>query len=134
MRILIVEDELVSRFLLTEILSAYGLCNVAVDGEEGVKAVKLALKKNEPYDLICLDIMMPVMDGQDALKAIRSLEKNSGISRDKQSKIIMITALNDYDNISKSYWEFCDGYFVKPFEKKKLIALLKDLKLLGFKL
>ena len=73
--------------------------------------------------------MMPIMDGQAALKAIRTLEKNHGTSRGKQCKIIMITALNDYDNISKSYWEFCDGYFVKPIVKKKLIALLQDLKL-----
>jgi two-component system chemotaxis response regulator CheY len=129
MRTLIIEDELIARFLLTEILSRYGLCNIAVNGEEGVNAFKLALKKNDPYDLICLDIMMPVMDGQDTLKEIRSLEKDYGINRAKQSKIIMITALDDYENISKSYWEFCDGYVVKPFEKKKLIAHLKDLKL-----
>lgn len=129
MRILIVEDELVARFLLTEILSRYGICSVAVDGNEGVEAVKMALEKNEPYDLICLDIMMPVMDGQDALKGIRSLEKDYGINRDKQSKIIMTTALDDYDNISKSYWEFCDAYLVKPIEKEKLISLLKELKL-----
>ena len=129
MRILIVEDELVGRFLLTEILSNLGLCNIAVDGEEAVEAVKLALEKNDPYDLICLDIMMPVMDGQEALKAIRTLEKDHGTSRDKQCKIIMITALDDYDNISKSYWEFCDGYFVKPIKKDKLIHLLRELKL-----
>ena len=74
MRILIVEDDLASRKIMLKILSKYGECDVTVDGLEAVDAFMLAQKENKPYDLVCLDIMMPKLDGVNVLKVIRSLE------------------------------------------------------------
>ena len=45
-----------------------------MDGMEAVDAFMMALEDGEPYDLVCLDIMMPVMDGYQALMGIRNLE------------------------------------------------------------
>jgi hypothetical protein len=61
--ILVVEDELTSRELLKVILEPYGTIQTVADGIEAMKAFNLALAK-QPYDLICLDIMLPKMDGQ----------------------------------------------------------------------
>ena len=74
MKTLVVEDDLVSRQLLQTILSRYGECNVAVNGKEALSAFSLAWKALQPYDLICLDVMMPEMDGQETLRQIRKIE------------------------------------------------------------
>jgi two-component system, chemotaxis family, chemotaxis protein CheY len=63
MRCLIVEDDFVGRKLMQKYLSDYGECDVAVDGEEAVEAFRQAVENETPYDLICLDIMMPNMNG-----------------------------------------------------------------------
>lgn len=127
MRILLVEDDLVSRLVMTGNLSKIGRCDVAADGVEAVEAVRLALEGGEPYDLICLDIMMPNMDGQQALKEIRALEAKSEISRDVRSKIIMTTALSDIKNVSRAYKNECDAYIAKPIKPKTLIDKVREL-------
>ena len=80
MRSLVVEDDFTSRFLLQTILSTYGECHGAVNGREALEAYKASKEKGEPFDLICLDIMMPEMDGQEVLKEIRDIEKEEGLT------------------------------------------------------
>ena len=75
MKILLAEDDFVTRKFMASFLSKYGECDVTVDGMEAVDAFMLALEEGEPYDLVCLDIMMPVMDGLQATSAIRNLNK-----------------------------------------------------------
>jgi two-component system chemotaxis response regulator CheY len=130
MKTLIVEDDLTSRILMQEILKKYGSTHVAVHGKEAVQAVGLALAGNEPYQLICLDIMMPEMDGQTALKEIRDLEESYGILSSVGAKVIMTTALHDLRNVSNAYRNLCDGYLVKPIDRSQLIELLRKLGLL----
>ncbi len=125
MKTLIVEDDFTSRLFLQEALKAYGACHIAVNGEEAVEAVRMALEKDEPYDLICLDIMMPEMDGQEALKKIRTQEEDSGISSSTGAKILMTTALGDLQNVSAAYRGLCDGYLVKPISKASLLEELQ---------
>ena len=72
---LLAEDDFTSRLLLQEILKLYGTPHIAVNGREAVEAVRAALKTHEPYDLICLDIMMPEMNGLQVLSEIRLMEK-----------------------------------------------------------
>ena len=81
MKYLIVEDDFAARRLLQRYLSNYGDCDIAVDGNEAVEAFRQAVDEKEPYDLICLDIMMPNMDGHEALKVIRQIESEHGITR-----------------------------------------------------
>ena len=89
MRILLAEDDYVTRKFMTGFLSKYGECDVTVDGMEAVDAFMMALEDEEPYDLVCLDIMMPVMDGYQALMGIRNLEKERNIPENERVKIIM---------------------------------------------
>lgn len=131
MRILIVEDDFTARYVLQKILGEYGSCDIAVNGEEAIKAFEMALKEGNPYDVIFLDIMMPIMDGADALKIIRKKEQEAGIDPKNEVKIIMLTALDTPKDVIDSYYKGgCDIYLVKPIEKKKLIAAMKELKLL----
>ena len=130
MKALIVEDDFTSRLLLQEILKIHGSIHIAVNGNEAVEAVKLALESNEPYDLICLDIMMPEKDGHAALKEIRELEKAKHIANGKGSKIIMTTALADKANVLQANEEQCDSYLLKPISKSKLLQELRKLKVI----
>lgn len=130
MQILVVEDDFTSRRVLSRILESYGCCDVAIDGEEAVEAVRLALEAENHYDLICLDIMMPKLDGQAALKQIRSLEAASGIDRGNGAKIIITSALHDSNNVMEAFRSACDGYIVKPYDKGKVTAEMEQLGLI----
>lgn len=130
MRILIAEDDLTSRKFMQRLLSKYGMCDLAVDGVETVDAFYEALKENKPYDLICLDIMMPRVDGIKTLKTIRELEVQNGIPKENRVKVIMTTALNDRETIMKSYDTGCEAYAWKPIDIDKFIEVMKKLNLL----
>lgn len=130
MKTLIVEDDFTSRLLLQELLKSYGPCHVAINGREAVDAVRQALEAGEPYDLICLDIMMPEMDGQQALTEIRSMEEARGIISSRGTKIVMITALGDIKTVMAAYKNLCDGYLAKPIQKATLLKELQKLELI----
>lgn len=127
MKILVVEDDFTSRFLLQKILSPFGEVNVAVNGLEALQAFSQAINLGLKYDLITLDVMMPEMDGQETLIKIRAIEEQHGIFSSDGVKIIMTTALSDIRNVSKAYQGLCDGYLVKPIEKSRLFDLLNKL-------
>lgn len=130
MKTLIVEDDFTSRFILQEMLAPYGEVHIAVNGKEAVIAVEKAYKENSPYDLLALDIMMPEMNGQDTLKAIRALEDSNDIYPGHGIKILMTTGLDDKDSIFTAFREQCDGYLTKPLSRVKLEEYLSSFKLI----
>jgi len=130
MRILIAEDDMVSRKFLLKFLSNYGECDVVVDGLEALDAYLMSIKDNEPYDLICLDIMMPKVDGVKVLKAVRDLEAQKGIKAENRSKIIMTTALAESQYVQRAFEIGCEAYAAKPIDTQKFIDVMKKLGLL----
>ena len=131
MRTLIVEDDFTCRLLLQTLLSRYGDCHIAVNGREAVDAFHHALDGGQPYDLICMDIMLPEMDGQSAVKEIRACEEARGTLSTEGVKIIMTTALDDVKNVVESFKLLCDAYVFKPIDTGNLINHLKYLRLIG---
>lgn len=130
MKILLAEDDFVTRKYMMNFLSKYGLCDVTVDGMEAVEAFTMALNDEEPYDLVCLDIMMPIMDGYQALTGIRNAEKERGISADKAVKVIMITALNEEKNVKMAFELGCTVYSGKPIDQERFEQALKKMGLI----
>ncbi len=130
MKSLIVEDDFASRILMQNFLLPHGESHVAINGKEAITAFSLAINSQEPYQLICLDIMMPEMDGQTALREIRAIESSKGIMLGDGAKIIMTTALSDIDNKINAINEFCDGYLVKPIDRSKLLELIRSFDLI----
>jgi len=111
-------------------LSRYGECDVTVDGSECLEAFTMALDANEGYHLICLDIMMPVMDGYETLKKVREIEAKRGIPEESRVKIIMTTALNEGRNVTKAFDLGCSAYAGKPIDQEKFVNVLKKLDLI----
>ena len=131
MRILIVEDDFTSRKLMQMILSPHGDCDIAVNGEECVQAFAEALDAGKPYDLVCLDIMMPMKDGHQALKELRALERDRGIQAADECKVIMTTALDDPRNVVEAYYKGgATSYIPKPIDKQMFLQLLRNLELI----
>lgn len=130
MRILILEDDFFQRKLMARLLISYGECDVAATGSDAVEAFRRSLENNRTYDLIFLDIMVPGMDGQKVLRAIRDLEQERNIEGLSRSKVVMVTALGDKHNVTTAYKENCDAYLVKPYEEAKLVDTIKKLGLL----
>ncbi|GAM11614.1 hybrid signal transduction histidine kinase I [Geobacter sp. OR-1] len=127
MKTLIVEDDFISRKILKEMLSPYGECDIAIDGQEAVQAFRMAQEEGACYDLICMDIMMPNMDGQEAMKAIRALEKERGVSEGDEVKVVMTTALGDPKSVVEAlYRGGATSYLVKPIGKNKLLSELRN--------
>jgi two-component system, chemotaxis family, chemotaxis protein CheY len=130
MRVLVVEDDFTSRLILQEILKDHGTVHIVVNGREALEAVRAAMLTGELYDLICMDIMMPEIDGQTALKQIREMERKAGICDPNCVKIVMTTALGDKDNVMDAIREHCDGYMIKPYNKATLLDHLRKFALI----
>jgi len=130
LKILIAEDDLISRKFLGKFLAQYGECDMVVDGLEAVDAFLMAMRDKEPYDLICLDIMMPKVDGVKVLKAIRDIETQHGILPEKRSKVIMTTALSEAQYVQTAFDYGCEAYASKPIETDKLTEVLLKLRLI----
>jgi two-component system, chemotaxis family, chemotaxis protein CheY len=131
MKILIAEDDMVSRKFLSKFLSQYGECDMVIDGLEALDAYMMSIKEKEPYDLICLDIMMPKVDGVKVLKAIRDLELQKGVLPENRVKIIMTTALAEAQYVQTAFEYGCEAYASKPIDTKKLQEVLVKLGLLN---
>ena len=134
LRILIVEDEFLSRNVLLNILSKYGDCEIAIDGLEAIEAYLQSIEENtfNPYDLIFMDIRMPTTDGMKASQKIRKIEKERGLMGTRlETKIIMTSVPDDVKTVIKSYYQCeADYYLIKPIKAKVIENQLKNLKLI----
>lgn len=141
MRILIVEDDLISRKLLEKILSPVGRCDLAASGDEAIRLFGQRIAEGQGYRLVCLDIMLPAIDGQQVefarrgvlpgadgqqvLKALRLMEREHCIPRAKQARIFMISALSSAEHIREAFERGgCDEYIIKPVDRATLYSLL----------
>jgi two-component system chemotaxis response regulator CheY len=132
LRILIAEDDFMVRQVIRDVLEHYGVVDIVVNGEEAVQAFRVAWRQQQPYDLICMDIMMPIMDGNEALVKIREMENSLGIVGSEEVKVIMISALDDAKTVVKAYFNGgATSYIVKPIEKERLISEMRNIGLLA---
>ena len=128
MRTLVVEDDFISRKIMKEILSGYGECDVVIDGNEAVQTFQMAVEEGRYYDLVCLDVMMPNMDGHEALRHIRTLESEWGLTGARETKVIMTTALDDPHNVFEAYYKGgATSYLTKPISRNKLLKEMQSL-------
>lgn len=124
---LVVEDSASQADLLEFLLHNSGIKDVtkSPNGVHALECFAGALKGPAPYSLVFLDIIMPEMDGQEALKQIRGLERNAGIAGDNKSTIIMTTSLESPKDMIQALIEGdCTDYIVKPVDEDSLKVML----------
>lgn len=132
MRVLIIEDDKANQYILEQFLKPFGVVSVAGDGEQGLELFRKAIDSQQPYDLICLDIMMPGIDGVEVLRRIRQEETDRDLLGADGVKVIMITAVADKGTVVGAFRDGCEAYLIKPLNRDDLIRNLKTLKLIPF--
>ena len=130
LKFLIVEDDFASFKLLEDYLCKYGNSSFAVNGADGVEAFRKALDEGQPYDVICLDIMMPGMNGHLVLEEIGQIEAERQISDSDCVTVIMTTAIDDSEDMIKAFKEGCKAYIVKPITFERLKTEMQKLSII----
>ncbi|MDT8445626.1 MAG: response regulator [bacterium] len=126
-RILVVDDELVSRKKMAKILNALGKVKEAETGNGAIKAFSDAIDAGEPFDLVSLDVGLPDLNGTDLLVELRDLEAKVVTPGYKPVKILMVTAHSDRDTVLTSIQAGCDEYVVKPFTSDLVMRKLRQI-------
>ena len=122
-RVLLAEDNAVNQKIATKILHALGfVCAVAGDGEQAVARFVEHAERGEPFDVVLMDLQMPVMDGMEAARAILSRAQE----RVAKPKIFALTA-----DVATSVIEECrdagmDGFLGKPIDRVRLGRVMRD--------
>lgn len=119
-KILLVEDNIVNQRVAVLIMKRLNLrCDIASDGQKAIEMYKERL-----YDLIFMDIEMPLMDGLQSSKLIREFEKNEGLNN--RTSIIALTA-SEPDDLAGKYLEAgMDGFIEKPIRADLLADFLEN--------
>ncbi len=125
MKFLIVDDEVVSRKKMDKILSGFGECQSVANGKAATVAFTQSLKNKDTYDLVSLDVSMPDMDGTQVLAMMRKVEKDMGIEKANQAKILMVTAQSNMETVKTCIMSGCNDYVIKPFTKEMVAQKLK---------
>ena len=116
-RILVVDDEQAIRELVRQNLELSGY--ECIDAEDGSQALQ-KVGEQRP-DLIVLDVKMPVLDGWEVLRVLRSSPETATIP------IVMLTALGDSAHVARGWTLGADFYLTKPFEPRELVAVVTRL-------
>lgn len=122
MRILIVDDDYVSRVKLKALLSAYGDCDAVANGPMALEFVKTAKAEMVPYDLVTIDIDMPGMRGPEVVHEMLKHQDDG-----KVIKVLMVTGKNLVKEVMESFREGCDDCLRKPVNPENLRAALEKI-------
>ena len=135
MKILIVDDELVSRAKMKKLMTPYGECDEAKNGIQAMEMISHASKEARGYNLMTLDVNMPGMSGMEVLARVRQMEQGITGNLEKDGKkiipikIVMVTSLGDRQTFSQSLFSGCDDYIIKPFNPE---IIHSQMRILGF--
>lgn len=131
LKILIVDDNEGSRRLLRAYLLDHGEIVIAESGKDAVDIFEQAIESGKRFDLVCLDYMMPGMDGIETLEAMRHIEREHQIERIDRTKIIMTTVAKDDADVQKAFLSGCDAYIIKPERKERILNEIRNFGLIA---
>ena len=127
MRTLIVDDQESNIKVLEKQLTRFGECDHAVSGKRALEKAAGAMAEGRRFDLICLDIMMPEMDGHAVLVELNKLDDRQGLSGSDRTRIVMVSGASPKDHLFKAFREECDAFIRKPIDRKELLNQIHEL-------
>lgn len=125
MKSLVVDDEDEDRVAVQEILCDFGECDLAENGKEAIYAFQQAWSGGDPYNLVCLDIQMPVLDGFETLKVLREMELAMNVTETERCRIFVIASSTSVAGKDLARSLGCDAYFRKPIKRLLFINRLQ---------
>lgn len=129
MNILLVEDVEISRMVTENILRQFSEVTFIDNAKNGFEAIKKTLdlyKKGKKYDVIFMDIIMPISSGYQALESIRKYEKDNYIEENNRSKIVILSSLNTKEEIENGLRMGADKVFIKPINYEDIKSLFEE--------
>jgi two-component system chemotaxis response regulator CheY len=116
-RLLIVDDAMIMRKLIRDVATSVGweVAGEAANGEEAIR-----LYESLKPDLVTMDLVMPIMGGNDALRAIRA--------SDPEARVVVVTALDQKETLMESIGSGAMDFIVKPFDRDRIVNLLNKVR------
>jgi two-component system chemotaxis response regulator CheY len=123
-----VEDEPTTRMVLEDILSERGECRVCANGLDAVRLFGEALRGGEPFDVVIMDLIMPQMDGTEALGEMRAMERDHGVAPGSEVAVVVLSETRDVKQVMGAYREgLVSAYLSKPLDGAVLLRTLDEL-------
>lgn len=127
MRFLVVDDDIWANRLIAHTLEKHGEVVSTANGDEALAAIQESWSNAAAFDLVCLDIDMPGVDGHATLAAIRALEETRGVEPGRGVAVVMVSGHREPDHFFAAFREGCEAYLVKPVTAEKLLFHLHRL-------
>ncbi len=132
MKSMIVDDDAFSRRILEKMLTPFGECVAESEAVSALDAYLDALEENKPFNLICCDILMPLMDGHEFLAKVRKAESQARIPESRSVYVIMTSSAATPENVREALVKGrCKTFLVKPVDRDRLYKELLGLKLVS---
>lgn len=132
MKSMIVDDDTFSRRILEKMLAPFGECIAEPEASSALATFLASLESKQYFNLICCDILMPVMDGHELLSKIRKAETEARIPSSRSVNVIMTSSAATPENVKEALVKGrCSTFLVKPVKRERLYKELRTLKLVS---
>lgn len=127
MRFLVIDDDRLTRAMLSDMLTPLGECDEAADADTGLRMILGADNQHRRYDVAFVDLIMPGLGGKDLLRALRSAEDEMGLGGSDGTKVVMITSSRDTRSCVQAFLLGCESYLTKPFTSDQVEQKLREI-------
>ncbi len=127
MRILLVEDDFISRNVMNRFLTGMGQVEAVNDGKAAWEAYEKAMKRGRHFELVIIDATVPALPTGEVLRLVKGLQDQLQVPASVRTRVLVTCALDDVKAVNGSFRELCDGYLMKPARKPLLVEKLQAL-------
>ncbi len=124
MKILVIDDDPNVKNSIEELPMEIDELQAIRSGDAAIRGVRIALKRQDPFELITVDIELPDMDGRQVVLEIRKMEREYATTKERSAVIVVLTAKADEKSVKTSLAAGANSFIVKPFKPETIIKTL----------